>query len=96
MVTEYEQTVGPLRPRAPMWFLAILGVDPDRQRQGLGRAVLTESLAAVDREHSAAFLETQDAANVTFYESLGFTVAAELQLPHDGPMYYAMHRRPAD
>lgn len=94
LVAEYEQAMGLFRPSTPVWFLAILGVNPTHQRQGLARAVLTESLAAVDRDHSAAFLETQDPVNVAFYESLGFTVSAEMQLPHDGPMYYAMHRRP--
>ena len=95
LAAEYGQAMGVFRPRVPLWLLAILGVDPDRQRQGLGRAVVTPGLAAADREHLPAFLETQDPTNLMFYESLGFTTIAELQLPHDGPMHYALYRPPA-
>jgi ribosomal protein S18 acetylase RimI-like enzyme len=95
IAAEYGQAMGIFRPRVPLWLLAILGVDPDHQRRGLGRAVVAAGLAAADREHFPAFLETQDPANITFYESLGFTVTAELELPHNGPMHYAMYRPPA-
>ncbi|GAB2649938.1 GNAT family N-acetyltransferase [Kribbella swartbergensis] len=94
LAAEYEQAMGIFRPREPMWFLAVVGVDPDRQRQGLGRAVISAGLAAADAENSAAFLETQEPANLNFYESLGFTVVAELELPHRGPIHYAMYRPP--
>ncbi|MEU4605806.1 GNAT family N-acetyltransferase [Kribbella sp. NPDC023972] len=92
LAAECEQAMGIFRPREPVWFLAVVGVDPDRQCQGLGRAVITPGLAAADAEHSPAFLETQDPANLAFYESLGFTVVAELELPHRGPIHYAMYR----
>jgi GNAT superfamily N-acetyltransferase len=92
LAAECEQAMGIFRPREPVWFLAVVGVDPDRQFQGLGRAVITPGLAAADAEHSPAFLETQDPANLAFYESLGFTVVAELELPHRGPIHYAMYR----
>ena len=94
LAAEYGQAMGIFRPRVPLWLLAILGVDPDRQHQGLGRAVVTPGLAAADRAHLPAFLETQDPSNLMFYESLGFTTIAELQLPHDGPMHYALYRPP--
>lgn len=71
---------------------ALAAVEPDRQRQGLGRAVIEPGLATADAARSPAFVETQDPANVTFYESLGFTVIAELELPHNGPMHYALYR----
>lgn len=92
LAAECEQAMGLFRPRVPVWFLALVGVDPDRQRQGLGRAVITPGLAAADAEHSPAFLETAEPTNVDFYESLGFTVIAEVELPHRGPLHYAMYR----
>jgi predicted N-acetyltransferase YhbS len=79
----------------PVWLLALAAVDPDRQRQGLGHAVIEPGLAIADAAHSPTFVETQDPANVGFYESLGFTVIAELELPHNGPMHYALYRPPA-
>jgi GNAT superfamily N-acetyltransferase len=92
LAAEYGQAMGIFRPRVPLWLLAILGVDPDHQRQGLGRAVVEAGLAAVDREHLPAYVETQDPANLAFYESLGFVTIAELELPHNGPMHYALYR----
>jgi GNAT superfamily N-acetyltransferase len=91
---ECEQAMGIFRPHDPVWFLALVGVDPDRQHRGLGRAVINPGLAAADAEHSPAFLETHEPGNITFYESLGFTVIAELELPHHGPIHYAMYRPP--
>jgi ribosomal protein S18 acetylase RimI-like enzyme len=92
LAAEYGQATAIFRPRPPHWLLALAAVEPNRQRQGLGRAVIGPGLAAADAEHNPAFLETQDPANVDFYEALGFTVVAELQLPHNGPMHYAMYR----
>jgi ribosomal protein S18 acetylase RimI-like enzyme len=90
--TEYGQAIALFHPRDPVWLLALAGVEPGRQRQGLGRAVITPGLAVADAVHSPAFVETQEPANVGFYESLGFTVIAELELPHNGPMHYALYR----
>ena len=42
--------------------------------------------------NSPTFVATQDPANVGFYESFGFTVIAELELPHNGPLHYALYR----
>ncbi len=91
---EYGKAMGTFRPQNPHWLLAILGVDPARQRQGLGRAVVAPGLAAADAEHAPAFLETQDPSNIAFYESLGFTVTAELELPHHGSIHYSLYRAP--
>jgi ribosomal protein S18 acetylase RimI-like enzyme len=94
VAAKYEQAMAIFRPHPPVWFLGVVGVDPDQQGQGLGRAVIAPGLAAADEDDSPAFLETQDPANVGFYESLGFEVVAELDLPANGPKHWAMHRRP--
>jgi GNAT superfamily N-acetyltransferase len=92
LAAEYEEAMGIFRPREPIWFLGLVGVDPDLQHQGLGRAVIAPGLSAADQDHSPAFLETQVPGNLPFYESLGFVTVAELQLPHDGPIHYALYR----
>jgi GNAT superfamily N-acetyltransferase len=88
----YEQAMGILRPSQPVWFLAVVGVDPARRSQGLGRAVIAPGLEAADADDVPAFLETQAPINVRFYERLGFDVIAELDLPGDGPKHWAMWR----
>ncbi|HEY4571924.1 MAG TPA: GNAT family N-acetyltransferase [Kribbella sp.] len=92
LTAEYAQAIGLFHPRDPVWLLALAAVNPDHQRQGLGHAVISPGLATADAAHSPAFVETQDPENVGFYESLGFTVIAELELPHRGPTHYSMYR----
>jgi hypothetical protein len=58
----------------PHWYLALLGVSPGYQRQGIGGALLTPVLQRADREGAACYLETFVADNVPFYERRGFQV----------------------
>ncbi|MFH8408903.1 GNAT family N-acetyltransferase [Streptomyces sp. NPDC018019] len=89
-----EAAMAPHRPTEPVWFLGSVGVDPDRQGRGLGRAVIRPGLAAADAAGVPAFLETADERNVRFYEHLGFEVTADLVLPGGGPRAWAMTRKP--
>ncbi|MFD9903368.1 GNAT family N-acetyltransferase [Streptomyces sp. NPDC059063] len=89
-----ERALEPHRPGEPVWFLATVGVDPDAQGQGLGGAVLAAGLEAADRAGHPAFLETSSERNVRFYERVGFTVTAEVELPDDGPRTWCMRREP--
>ena len=86
-------TVERLHPHEPHLYLAVLGVDPARQRQGLGSRLLAPGLELCDREGVPAYLETAKAANVTFYERHGFRVRDELRLPR-GPQVWLMWREP--
>jgi ribosomal protein S18 acetylase RimI-like enzyme len=62
---------------APHWHLGPLGVDRDRQRQGIGSALLEALGEHVDSHHGLAYLETDKKDNVPFYERFGFAVTAE-------------------
>ncbi|CAM3688515.1 Mycothiol acetyltransferase [Nocardiopsis gilva] len=89
-----EAAMAPHRPTEPVWFLCSLGVDPDRQGSGLGRAVIRPGLEAADSAGLSSFLETSDKRNVRFYRNFGFEVSAEYSLPGGGPRTWAMARRP--
>jgi ribosomal protein S18 acetylase RimI-like enzyme len=70
-------------------YLWVLGVDPVRQGEGLGAAVLQAALAAM---HAAGFerclLRTDDEPNVAFYRRQGFEVEEELDdLPSGLPSW---------
>lgn len=65
----------------PHWYLSALGVDPDRQRQGIGSALLRVVLDRADAEATPAYLESATARNVLLYERHGFEVVEELILP---------------
>ncbi|WP_051854461.1 GNAT family N-acetyltransferase [Streptomyces sp. NRRL B-1347] len=90
---EAEAALRPHRPTEPVWFLGTVGVDPDRQGAGLGRAVLRPGIEAAERDGVPAFLETSAEANVRFYERLGFEVTSDLTLPSGGPRTWCMLRR---
>ncbi|OZM82694.1 GNAT family N-acetyltransferase [Pseudonocardia sp. MH-G8] len=87
-----ERALQPLRPTHPVWFLATVGVRPDRQGRGLGRVVVEPGLRAADAAGVPCFLETSLASNVAFYRRLGFEVAGEVDIPCGGPRTWAMRR----
>src|SRR5690606_23225795 len=66
---------------APHWYLSALGVHPDRQRQGIGTALLTTTLERADADRTPVYLETATAHNVLLYERYGFEVVEDLILP---------------
>ncbi len=103
-----QQTVAPARldellavfeqmaahhPSVPHWHLALLGVDPRHQRQGLGSVLIAPMLATFDLDGTVAYLEASQPENVPFYERHGFEVRGEIQAG-TSPTLYAMVREP--
>ena len=76
------------------WYLPTLGVDPSRQGQGIGGALLRPGLARADAEGLWCYLETEKEKNLPFYQRHGFEVAVEGDLPEDGPHFWTMRRKP--
>lgn len=87
-----EQALAPHRPTEPVWFLATVGVHPEWQGKGLGRAILTPGLEAAEAAGVPAFLETSEPANLAFYRKLGFEITAEIPLPDNGPTTWTLRR----
>jgi ribosomal protein S18 acetylase RimI-like enzyme len=75
------------------WYLFVLGVDPPRQGQGLGGALMGPVLARADAEGLPCYLETQKEINVPFYRKHGFEVVVEDDIAN-GPHYWTMKRPP--
>lgn len=74
-------------------YLAVLGVDPDRQGAGLGSALLAPGLELCDRDGLPAYLETGKERNLAFYSRHGFRVTERMRLPA-GPPVWLMRRDP--
>jgi ribosomal protein S18 acetylase RimI-like enzyme len=83
-----------VHPKEPHWYLMGLGTDPPHQRTGVGTALVTPMLERCDNEHLGAYLETQKAINVPYYERFGFRVTGEMDLPNGGPHLWLMWRDP--
>lgn len=80
-------------PRAPHWFLPLMGVTRDRQGEGIGTALLAAVLLRCDDEGTPAYLEATCERNRDLYARHGFRIQQEVQLP-DGPPLWAMWREP--
>jgi len=83
-----------VHPHEPHWYLWMLGVDPERQGEGLGSRLLAEVLARCDAERVPAYLEASTEESRGLYLRHGFEDAGELRLPADGPRMWPMWREP--
>lgn len=78
------------------WYLVVMGIRPQAQRQGLGSRLMAPGLDAADAEGADCYLETSDPRNVAYYERFGFAVTEDaLELVPGGPAHVAMRRRAA-
>ncbi len=75
--TKIHPAAPPNEP-APLGEIYVIGVDPDRQGTGLGRALVVAGLASIAKRGIRVGMLFVDAANapaVALYEALGFTTA---------------------
>ncbi len=76
------------------WYLFALGVDPPRQGQGIGGALMQPILARADADRLPCYLESLNPRNVPLYQRHGFEIVAEGDLPKGGPHFWTMKREP--
>jgi GNAT superfamily N-acetyltransferase len=81
-------------PKAPHYYLHVVGVDPDWQGRGLGGALMAPILRRCDDEGLPAYLEASSPRNRVLYERNGFRVVEEVPLPGGGPPLARMWREP--
>ena len=88
-------TLGQSHPEEPHWYLAFVGIEPDRQRRGLGRILLAPIIARADQAGVACYLETPFPDTRSFYRRLGFEDTDELRPVTDAPTIWTMTRAPS-
>lgn len=76
------------------WYVYLLGVHPDRQGTGLGRALLEPALALADRDRLPTYLETTKEINLGFYGRFDFESVQQVSTPGGGPPIWTMLRPP--
>jgi ribosomal protein S18 acetylase RimI-like enzyme len=69
-----------VHPRYPHWYLWFLGVEPERQGQGLGSELLRSLSAKAENDRVPCYLETDKPSSVKLYERHGFHVQSEVVL----------------
>ena len=77
----------------PHLYLAALGVDPEHQGRGLGRALLRPVLERADDEATPCYLETFLERTAGFYSRFGFEVVRQDAII-GGPTFWCMRREP--
>jgi GNAT superfamily N-acetyltransferase len=80
-------------PHEPHWYLQTIGTDPKFQGKGYGGVIMRDRLAAVDAAHMPCYLESSKDTNIPIYQSFGFELTGEMQVP-EGPMIWPMWRKP--
>lgn len=88
---EVGEQIRAFHPEGPHWYLAAVGVDPARQGEGLGSAMVKEGLRRCDAGGLPAYLESSNPRNIPLYERHGFEVIGVIQ-PGDYPPLYPMLR----
>ncbi len=81
------ERMGAYHPHEPHWYLPLIGVDPARQGQGHGSALLRHALALCDRDHLPAYLESSNPANLPLYRRHGFEVLGTIQEGSSPPIF---------
>ena len=88
----YMRAIEHEHPKDPLWYLAILTVDPELQRSGIGRRLVEPILERCDVEGIDAYLETQKHDNLAYYQRFGFETVSELRPVASGPPLWTMRR----
>ena len=78
MMRVFEQ-MDEYHPKAPCWYLPMIGVDPACQGRGYGSALLRFALERIDRDGAAAYLESSNPRNVPLDERHGVEVIGNIQ-----------------
>ena len=63
----------------PHWYLASIGTRPERQRQGLGNALLEVGTSQADAAGLPCYLETLTDEDIAFYSKRGFVVTGQAE-----------------
>ena len=73
-------------PRAPHWYLPLVGVDPAHQGKGHGDALMVYALERCDRDKLPAYLESTNPRNVSLYRRHGFEPLGTIQVGSSPPI----------
>jgi ribosomal protein S18 acetylase RimI-like enzyme len=80
-----------MHPHVPHWYLQTIGTDPAFQGKGYGGVIMRHTLKTADAARMPCYLESSKDTNIPIYQSFGFKVTGEMQVP-GGPKVWPMWR----
>ena len=78
----------------PHWYVWLLAVDPQRQEQGVGAALLRSLTTRAAAQEVPVYLWTVQPKSVPFYEHLGFQVVTHAIEPTSQLPFWTFRRNP--
>jgi ribosomal protein S18 acetylase RimI-like enzyme len=80
-------------PSEPHWYLPMIGVDPAKQGNGYGSALLKHALERCDNDGKLAYLESSSSKSIPLYQRHGFELLGTIQVGSSPPLF-PMLRKP--
>jgi len=77
-----ESSIKKLQPQKPMNYLWFIGVDPQKQGDGIGSQLMEEIIQYSEKMQKPIYLETSTLSNLPWYEKFGFSIYNELDLSY--------------
>jgi ribosomal protein S18 acetylase RimI-like enzyme len=81
------EEMGSYHPAEPHWYLPLIGVEPGRQGQGHGSAMMAYGLRPCDGADLPAYLEATNPKNIPLYQRYGFEILGEIRIGRCPPVY---------
>lgn len=88
----FTERMNSSHPSEPHWYLPMIGVDPAKQGNGYGSALMKHALARCDSEGKLAYLESSSARSIPFYRRHGFELLGTIQVGSSPPLFPMMRK----
>ena len=83
----FTERMNSSHPSEPHWYLPMIGVDPAKQGNGYGSALMKHALARCDSEGKLAYLESSSPRSIPFYRRHGFELLGTIQVGSSPPLF---------
>jgi ribosomal protein S18 acetylase RimI-like enzyme len=89
----FTERMNSSHPSEPHWYLPMIGVDPAKQGNGYGSALMKHALARCDGGGESAYLESSSPRSIPLYRQHGFELLGTIQVGSSPPLF-PMLRKP--
>jgi ribosomal protein S18 acetylase RimI-like enzyme len=79
-VLDRESKIKKNHPATPFSYLWFIGVDPERQGNGIGSDLLTKTIEVCEEKKRPIYLETSVEKNLKWYQKFGFEIFKTIDL----------------